>query len=612
MTPPPFTARLEDSPLVLDGAIGTQLYERGLPLQHCFDLANFDKEGWVREIHESYIEAGAQAIHTNTFSANRLKLARHEADDQLAAINRAGVRIARDAAADGTSILGSVGPLGVPIEPLGRLSFEEARELFAEQIQALVDEGVDALSLETFSNVDELVQAVRAARAICDLPLLTQITVNSRGQTMLGTTVETFVARMEREGVNALGLNCSEGPRPVLETALSILELTDLPVSVRPNAGMPRDIDGRLFYQSDPDYFQRFARRFLQAGGRVLGGCCGTGPEHIRAMARAARAVGVQEHHAVRAAPTPTAQSLQPKPLGERSALGAALAGASCPVSIELLPPRTCDMTSIITAAQQLKEAGATCINLPDGPRASARVSALATAAILEREADIETLLHFCCRDRNLLGMQSDLMGAYALGLRNLLVITGDPPYQGNYPEVTAVFDADSIGLCNIVRNLNHGLDLGGNEMAVQTHFCSGVALNPTALDSDRELHRFAWKVKAGIDFAITQPIFALEPFLEMLAKLPAESPPILAGIWPLQSLRNAEFLRSEVPGVTVPDWAVERIAQAESAGRAAEEGVAIAIETVEQLTGHVAGFQVAAPFNKIDSAVEVLKAVDR
>jgi homocysteine S-methyltransferase len=416
--------------------------------------------------------------------------------------------------------------------------------------------------------------------------------------------------------VDAVGVNCSSGPSAVLEATRVLLENGNLPVSARPNAGMPRQLDGRVFYENNPDYFGRFARRFLQAGGTLLGGCCGTTPEHVRAMARAARAVGAQERGQRERERVARVRDVEqrprtPKPLAERSTLGRLLAEQQCPVSVELLPPRTPDTTALLEAAATLRDAGADLINLPDGPRASARISNSVAAHLIERETGIETLVHFCCRDRNLLGMQSDLMGGYSLGLRNMLVITGDPPYQGNYPDVTAVFDVDAIGLCNILDNLNHGLDVGGNDMRGQTHFCYGAALNPTAVDWERERHRYEWKVRAGIDFAITQPIFDVEGFLARLPELPPDGPPILAGVWPLRSLRNAEFLAAEVPGVEVPDAILERMRQADRSGKAAEEGVALACETIEALRGKVAGFQLAAPFNKTEAAVALLETLE-
>lgn len=609
-------ARLQLGPLVLDGAMGTALNERGIAFNECFELANVQRPELITDVHRMYLEAGAEGVHTNSFGANRYRLAKFEEGRRLAEVIEAAVQLAREAAGDSRFVVGAIGPTGVEIEPFGRVSRDEARAAFRESAALFAARAIDAISLETFSSVDELVEAVRGVREVSDLPLIAHFTVTSAGVTLRGAHPEEVYARLESEGVDAIGVNCSSGPSAVLNATSILMDCGDLPISARPNAGMPRQLDGRVFYENNPDYFGRFARRFLQAGGTLLGGCCGTTPEHVRAMARAARAVGAQERgqrdrEAVARAKVVEKRPLEPKPLAERSTLGHLLATEQCPVSIELLPPRTPDTTSLLAAAATLRSAGADLINLPDGPRASARISNSVAAHLIERESGIETLVHFCCRDRNLLGMQSDLMGGYALGLRNMLVITGDPPYQGNYPDVTAVFDVDAIGLCNIIDNLNHGLDVGGNELGGQTNFCYGAALNPTAVDWQRELHRYEWKVRAGIDFAITQPIFDVEGLLARLPELPPDGPALIASVWPLRSLRNAEFLASEVPGVQVPDAVLERMRRADRSGRAGEEGVAIARETIAALRGSVAGFQLAAPFNKTEAAVALLETLE-
>lgn len=614
---PPLPERLAAGPLVLDGAMGTRLYELGLSFQDSFDAANLDRPEWVTRIHREYLEAGAEGLHTNTFGANRFRLANHRREADLAAILEAGVELARTAAAPHHYVVGSIGPLGVELEPIGRLERAEARAAFAEVAARLDAAGVDAFALETFDHLDELLEAVRGVREVSDRPIVAYVTVAANGRTLHGARPEMCARALDRAGVEAMGLNCSTGPRTLLDALLRMAEETDRPLAARPNAGMPREVEGRVFYESHADYFARFARRFLQAGGRLLGGCCGTTPEHVRAMVRAARAMRGPAAPARPRKPNQPADGdetgrgpLTPLPLAERSAFGAALARGDRVTTVELLPPRTPDVGGLVEKAIAVREAGADVVNLPDGPRASARISNLATAVLLEQRAGIETLPHFCCRDRNLLGMQSDLMGAAALGLRNLLVVTGDPPYQGNYPDVTAVFDVDSIGLCNILDQLNHGLDLGGNEVGGQTQFVYGAALNPGALDVERELSRFRWKVEAGIQFAITQPVFDVEGFLAFLSRLPEERPPILAGIWPLRSLRNAEFLALEVPGVVVPDEVLEAMREADEAGRAAEEGLDIALRTVEVLAPHVQGFQISAPFNREEPALRILECV--
>ena len=619
--------RLASEPLVFDGALGTSLHEHGLSFDYCFESVSIEHPEWVLEIHRRFLKAGAVGIQTNTYGAHRLKLARHGLSDRLEDFLRASVALSREAAGVDRYVLGALGPLGAAVEPLGRLSREEACAHFLESLEIMADAGVDGFSLETFSNLDELIEAVKAAKQVSaaggrgDLPVIAQVAVSRRGRTLYGTPMADVAARLGDAGADVIGVNCSGGPRTVLNAVLELLAATNLPVSARPNAGVPREVEGRLFYENNPDYFARFARRFLQAGGRMLGGCCGTTPEHISAMVGAVRMAGAQDRGTIAAesatrtvAVTESAKSKRPSkpmPLRARSNFGRLLSDHACPVSVELLPPRTSDLSSLRKAARELKAAGADLINLPDGPRASARVSNLAAATVLQRESAVECLLHFCCRDRNLLGMQSDLMGAEALGLRNMLVITGDPPYQGNYPDLTAVFDVDAIGLCNIIDNLNHGLDLGSNHLDMQTHFVFGAALNHSALDQERELKRFEWKIKTGIDFAITQPIFDADEFLDFIKHLPADSPPIMAGIWPLRSLRNTEFLASEVPGVQVADAVIERMRAADARGCAAEEGIEIAREIILALNGKVSGFQLAAPFNKVEAPIQLLETIN-
>ena len=611
-TLPSLAERLRDGILVLDGGTGTQLYEAGIPFTACFESVNVDKPELVVEIHRAFLDAGADAVETNTFGANRFRLAKHGMAERVAELAAAGGRAAREAAGDRAWVLGSLGPLGVELEPIGRLEVGEAREAFTEAVVAL-EEYVDGWALETFTSLPELLAALQAVRAVSRKPVLAMLTVGDAGYTTHGNSAAEAAIALQEAGADALGFNCSSGPNAVLAAALQVLEVAEVPVIAKPNAGIPRQVDGRLLYQNDPDYFTRFARRFLQAGGRVVGGCCGTTPDHVQAIARAARMGRAQavSHSGKRPQLHRRADApRQAMPLAGRSQLGRALAEGRCPVSVELVPPRTPDMSKLLDAARAIRDAGADAVNLPDGPRASARISNTAAATILERETGLETLLHFCCRDRNLLGMQSDLLGCAALGLHNLLLITGDPPYQGNYPDVTAVFDVDSIGLCNIVDQLNHGLDIGGNPMDAQTAFCFGAAFNHTAVDLARELERFEWKRRAGVDYFITQPVFDAERLREALAATGAERPPVMAGIWPLRSLRNAEFLHSEVPGVVVPDAVLERMRKADLSDRAAEEGLAIACETVAALAGAVEGFQVAAPFNRVAPALEVLAAI--
>lgn len=603
--------------LVLDGAMGTELHERGIPFHKGFEQANLEHPERVAAVHRAYREAGAEVLLTNTFGGNRFRLGRHQLADRQQEILEAGARLAREAAGGETWVLGSLGPLGVEMEPIGRLGRDEVRAAFREAA-AVLGPLVDGFCLETFDHAGELEEAILGLREACpDHPVLALSTIRDRMLTMHGDSPEHVARIAASAGADAFGFNCSSGPRVVLEAVQRVLGETDLPLLAKPNAGMPRQHEGRVLYEKDTDYFARFARRFLQAGGTLVGGCCGTTPEHVRALASAARLGKAQAATRARAtAPAveePQVETLEPVPLEERSVFAAALAAGRCPVSVELVPPRTPDMSKLVAAAHRLRRAGVDAINLPDGPRASSRISNMAAATILARETGIEPLIHFCCRDRNLLGMQSDLLGAAALGLHNLLVITGDPPYQGDYPDLTAVFDVDAIGLCNIVGNLNRGLDLGGHRFDAQTRFCYGAAFNHDALDPEREAERYRWKVEAGVEYLITQPVFDADTLirrLEEVRPLHRRKPPVLAGIWPLRSLRNAEFLHAEVPGISIPDQVLARMRRADEQARAAEEGLELALETVDALRGKVEGFQLAAPFNRIDASLKLVERI--
>lgn len=614
---PALATALTSRVLVLDGAMGTELHERGIPFQQGFEQANLDHPDRVLAVHRAYREAGAEILLTNTFGGNRYRLGRHQLAEKQVQILESGANLAREAAEGQAWVLGSLGPLGVEMEPLGRLSTEEVRAAFREAA-AILGPQVDGFCLETFNHAAELEQALHGIREACpDHPVVALVAVRDRMVTLHGDTPQDAARLAMAAGADAFGFNCSSGPRVVLEAVQRVLDVCDLPLVAKPNAGMPRQFEGRVLYEKDTDYFARFARRFLQAGGQMVGGCCGTTPEHVRALASAARLgkaqAATKAREQAKVVTLPPKEALEPVPLAERSVFAAALASGRCPISVELIPPRTPDMSKLIAAAQQLRRAGVDAINLPDGPRASARISNMAAATILARETGIEPLIHFCCRDRNLLGMQSDLLGAAALGLHNLLVITGDPPYQGDYPDLTAVFDVDAIGLCNIVDNLNRGLDLGGHRFDAQTSFCYGAAFNQDALDPAREAERYRWKVEAGVEYLMTQPVFDAEVLLQRMKEVRAlhpRKPPLLAGIWPLRSLRNAEFLHAEVPGVRIPDEVLERMRRADEQARAAEEGLAIALETVDQLKGKVDGFQLAAPFNRIEASLQLVARI--
>jgi methionine synthase I (cobalamin-dependent)/5,10-methylenetetrahydrofolate reductase len=605
---------------VFDGAVGTMLYSKGVYINRCYDELNLTHPELVREVHEEYIRAGAEIIETNTFGASEHKLTQYGLQDRLRDINIAAARIARETADERAFVAGAIGPLGLRIEPYGPTSFDEAKEMFKAQAEALAEGGVDLFVLETFSDISEMRQAIRAVRETCDLPIVAQMTILPDGNTSYGTTPEVFTARLDEWGADVIGLNCGVGPAIVLHAIEKMREVTSKKLSAQPNAGLPRDVQGRQFYMCSPEYMAKYAKRLIQAGVKFIGGCCGTTPAHIKLISDAVRAINPRKQRVVMARPVKSAhvQELKPAdiqvvPMRERSNWARRIADGEFVTTVEVLPPKGCDATQTLASIRLLKEAGVNAVNIPDGPRAQTRMSAMATALLVEREIGLEAVLHYCCRDRNLLGMMSDLLGAAALGLKNLLLITGDPPKMGPYPDATAVFDIDSIGLTNMVNKLNHGLDLGNNPIGCPTRFCIGVGVNPGALNLDEEIRRFEWKVEAGAEFAITQPVFDTEQLTSFLKRIEHCRIPVIAGIWPLVSYRNAEFLHNEVPGVRVTPQIMERMRAASLKGREAgrAEGLQIARESLLEVRPFVQGVQVSAPFNNVRYALEVFEVLE-
>ncbi len=608
-----FKEALENRVLVADGAMGTTLYAKGVFINRCYDELNLSLPALVRDVHQEYIKAGSEILETNTFGANRKRLAAFGFGEKVRLINQAGVRIAREAARDLAFVAGAVGPLGIQLEPLGPTSFAEARAIFREQIEALVEAGVDLLVLETFRDSNEIREAIFAAREVAgdDLALIAQVSIEDDGTLRDGTSTEVFTRRLDEWPVDVIGLNCSSGPKVMLETIEKMVLYTKKPLSAMPNAGLPTTVEGRNLYLCSPEYMAQYARRFLMAGVKIVGGCCGTTAEHIKEIRSEARSL----QHVQRAEsslleePAARAQALAKVPVAEKTSLGAKLAAKKFVAFVEILPPRGIDASKEIDGAKLCKTAGIDCINVPDGPRASARMSAQVTCQLIQQQAEIETVLHFCCRDRNILSIQSELLGAYTVGVRNLICITGDPPRMGTYPDATAVFDVDAIGLTNIANNLNHGLDLGGNPMGSQTALLIGIGANPGALNMDEELRRFDWKVKAGAEYVVTQPVFDLDLLEAFLRRTEQHGLPIIAGIWPLTSYRNAEFMVNELR-VPVPEPYMERMRRAENAEAARAEGIAIAREMVERVRPLVAGVQLSAPFGRYQMAIEVAEAI--
>ncbi len=605
-----------DEVRVFDGALGTMFYSKGIYINRSYDELNLTNPDLVRSVHEEYVRAGADIIETNSYGANAPKLQQYGLEGSLREINIQAAQLARQAADERAHVAGAMGPLGLRIEPYGPTSFDEAKDFFKEQAAALLEGGVDLFLLETFSDLSEMRQAIRAVREVCDLPIVAQMTINTEGHTSYGTTLETLTVRLDEWGADVIGLNCGVGPATVLEALEKMRKVTTKKLSAQPNAGLPRDIQGRQFYMCSPEYMAKFAKRMMQAGARFIGGCCGTTPAHIRLMADALRATGPRRVVATGSGAARVKDLLPPDvrvvPPAERSNWSRKITNGEFVTTVEVLPPKGCDYKKTLDSIRLLKNVGVDGVNIPDGPRAQTRMGALATAVLVEREIGMESVLHYCCRDRNLLGMMSDLLGAAGLGLRNVLIITGDPPKMGPYPDATAVFDIDSIGLTNMVNQLNHGLDLGHNPIGQPTAFCIGVGVNPGALNLDEEIKRFEYKVEAGAQYAITQPVFDTEQLREFLRRIEHVRIPIVAGIWPLVSYRNAEFLHNEVPGVRVTQDILERMrrASAKSKEAARAEGLAIARECLDEVRAEVQGVQVSAPFGNVKYALEVFSVL--
>jgi len=604
-----FRTRLQRGPVLCDGAMGTMLYAKGIFINRCYDELNLSQPDLIVGVHQEYVKAGAEILETNTFGANSFRLARHGCQALVIEINRAGVELARSAAGKDAMVAGSVGPLGVRIEPLGKTGLDEARAAFAQQIAALAKAGVDLLILETFGYVEELHQAILAAQDVAPgVPIVAQVTIDDEGNALDGSTPESYGKRIEEYHPDVVGLNCSVGPAAMLDALEQLRQYTTLPLSVQPNAGNPRNVEGRNIYLCSPEYMAEYARRFVDVGAILVGGCCGTTPEHIRAMKSALRMgeARVSSYKVVSGSAEAVKQTI---PLAKRSKLGAKVAAREFTTLIEIVPPRGTTIVKELEGARFLKSAGIDAINIPDSPRASARMSNQALCLLMQQQVGIETVLHYTCRDRNVLSIQSDLLGAAALGLVNLICITGDPPKLGNYPDATAVFDVDSIGLVNVVHNLNRGVDIGGNPIGAPTAFVIGVGANPGVPNIDEEIRRFEYKVEAGADFAVTQPVFDVELLEQFLRRIEHLHIPVLAGIWPLTSVRNAEFMKNELR-VSVPDSIIARMAAAKTSEAARAEGVEIAREMLSHVRSLVQGVQLAAPFGNYRAAVDVLEVL--
>ncbi|HEX6737028.1 MAG TPA: bifunctional homocysteine S-methyltransferase/methylenetetrahydrofolate reductase [Vicinamibacteria bacterium] len=604
-----FLERLAEGVVVCDGAMGTMLYNRGVFVNRCFDELNLSSAPLVQGVHAEYVDSGVDVIETNTFGAHRFKLGPHGFDRQVAKINREGARVAREAA--GRALVGgSIGPVGKPLAPLGGIAFDEAVDAYREQAQALAEGGVDLFLIETMPALDQARAAFTAVRQVSELPVCVSFTFTEEGSTFYGDRPEDVVKEAESWGAAAVGANCSQGPQQMLETVQRMAgAATRIKLSAMPNAGAPALVDGRYVYLCTPEYMASYARRFLAAGVSVVGGCCGTTPAHIKNLVRSVRMVQPARQVATVSVPLPAREAAPPIARETKSALARSL-GKKFVVSVELDPPKGADPGRIIDRAQYCKENEVDAINVADGPRASARMSAQSLCVLMQSKVGVDTILHYTCRDRNLLGIQSDLLGAYALGLRNVLAITGDPPKLGDYPDATAVYDVDSIGLIRIMSHLNRGCDLAGNPIGPPIGIHIGCGADPSKPDVEKEVRRLEEKVKAGAEYIMTQPVYdpkQVESFLAMIRHLRT---PVLIGILPLYSHKNAEFLHNEVPGMRIPDDIRERMHRAGSGEQAQAEGVAIAQEALLAAKELAQGAYIMPPFNKVELAVRVIEVL--
>jgi methionine synthase / methylenetetrahydrofolate reductase(NADPH) len=612
-----FAEILASRPLLADGAMGTVLYARGIFINRCYDELNLSDPGLILSVHEEYLQAGAEILETNTFGANRIRLARYGLAGKTAEINAAGARLARQAVnhlkekqAGEAWVAGSIGPLGVRLEPLGKTGLDEARATFAEQMQILVDGGVDLLIVETIPALSEARQALEAAHKVApNLPVVVMVTVDDEITCLDGASPQQAAALLTEWGASAVGVNCSTGPTTVLTAIEAMRPATRLPMAAMPNAGVPRAVEGRNIYLCSPEYMASFARKAVTAGVSIVGGCCGTTPNHIRAMRAAIRAMDEQPPIELSGTVAVANPETPPAPLAARSRLGSLLTAGEFVTLAEIVPPRGIDCSREIEGSSMMAQLGVHAINVYDSPHASARMSAQSLCIQIQQHTGIETVLNYICRDRNIFSIQSDLLGASSIGLHNILCVTGDPLKLGNYPDATAVFDVDSIGLVNIVQGLNRGLDIGGNSIGTSTNFTIGVAANPGAPDLQNELRRFAYKVEAGAEYAITQPVFDLTLLERFLDRIKDHRIPVIAGIWPLTSLRNAEYMKNDLR-VAMPEEIMLRMAQADSPEAARAEGVKIAQEMLKAVRPYVQGVQVSAPFGMFNVAADVIASV--
>jgi methionine synthase / methylenetetrahydrofolate reductase(NADPH) len=607
--------KMANSIVVFDGAMGTELYKRNFFVNICYEGLCSQAPDVILTIHKEYRDAGADVLTTNTYAANFNQLSRHGLGEQVRPINHRAVELARKAGANRALIAGSVGPVGEP-DHLLQTSEERLVDILAEQIEALEEASADFIIFETLPSRADLERAYRAINVKSSLPYVLSMKVDAEGESPRGEPFPVLLQPLDQPGRKpvALGLNCGDGAASLLSAFEKLRTLSAYPVIIQPNAGLPKLIEGRTIYLTSAEYLATYAKRYLDLGARGVGGCCGVGPEHIRELARNVRPAAVSMLARPEPPPRHEGGSLAPlqlpAPLSEKSSLGAKLARGQWVGSVEIVPPRGYQLNSTLEKAMQCKAAGVDAINIPDGPRASSRISPMVTARQILAKVGIEPILHFSCRDRNLIGMQADLLGCAAEGIQNILFVTGDPPKTGReYAYTSAVFDLDSIGIVKVQTRLNRGVDIGGQSLEKPTRAVIGVGADPNAIDLKRELRRTREKIDAGAEFIITQPVFSVGPLLAFLDAISAFAVPVLAGIWPLTSYRNAEFMRNEVPGVVVPDEIMSKMAAAQSKEDQRVQGLAIACDCVRELRDKVQGIQVSAPFGNVATALAVIAA---
>ena len=603
--------KMKETPLVFDGAMGTVIYERGVFINACFDELNLTRPDLIKSIHREYIDAGADVILTNTFGANKFKLEKFGLGNRVYDINYSGAKLAREEAGEDIYVLGCVGPCLGKGASITVENIDTLKENYETQIKGLYEGGVDGIILETHHNLEEIDLATEVVKKY-NLPLIVSLACRKEKETLSGLNIKDAIKYIDKNNnIDAVGMNCIVGPHAMLSLLEDVISLSSKPFVVEPNAGHPQNVDGRMIYMSTPEYFTTYSQNFIRLGVRGVGGCCGTTPKHIEEMSKGVKSLtGVKQHINIEKVETTKEVDIKVTPKEEKSNFARKLFSGKKVVTMEITPPRSVILEPVLNKVRECKESGVDAINIPDGPRASSRISSLVTAIMIEREVGIETILHYCCRDRNLIGMQSDLLGGYAAGLKNYLIVTGDPPKLGDYPEATAVFDIDAVGLTKVVHNLNRGFYIAGNIINPPTAILAGVGANPCAVDVEKEINHLKNKFNAGAEYVITQPVFdpnALLSFIEKTEKAGINLP-LVAGIWPLVSLKNALFLKNEVPGVVVPDSVIEKMEKAKTKEDGVKYGVEIAHEIKQKISSYVNGYQISAPFGRVDIGLEVVK----